>query len=531
MTFPAQPDTWIGRSIGDRQRYRLDRRLGAGGMGDVFLAMDTLLGQHVALKLLKEKLAASTSLRKRFEREVAICAALKSDHIVNVSDSGVTDEGHPFYVMEYLRGESLKQVLQQHKRLPVERAVRIVTQVCEGLRLAHAGVDLWWNGATISEHVKVIHRDLKPDNIFIVPTALGELVKILDFGIAKIRDESTDRTNLTYGFIGTFRYAAPEQLRAANTLDARADIYSLGVILYELLSGTDPFGFGAQAYSITGMGWAMAHKTKPPIPIRLQPGCEHLSPQLEAAVMQCLQKSPSDRFASVEQLKQALQAAFPRKPDETLGHSTQHQFPTSPAHTQSSFPRESGAEPARANPPLQPKETEVVAPTSLPETSLPQTRHEDWATPQFSQPLAGQQSPYSISSDLSLPSSRSSQRRLSTSALFFVGAGIGIGIVALGAVVYSYIQFRFTAQVVDEIQTLKTQARYEACANRAETVTRDSTVYAEAQALLSECQLEYAKQLAAVSNFAEAIAIAKKISQDSPLYPQAQVLIQEWSEI
>jgi len=529
MTFPAQPETWIGRSIGDRQRYRLERRLGSGGMGDVFLAMDTLLGQHVALKLLKDKLAASKSLRKRFEREVAICAALKNDHIVNVSDYGVTDEGHPFYVMEYLRGESLKQLLKQQQRLPVEGAIKIMIQVCEGLRLAHTGIDLWWSGATASEHVKVIHRDLKPDNIFVVPTALGELVKILDFGIAKIRDESLDRTNLTYGFIGTFRYAAPEQLRAAHTIDARADIYSLGVILYELLSGTDPFGFGAQAYSITGMGWAMAHKTKPPIPIRLQPGCEHLSPQLEAAVMQCLQKLPSDRFASVEELKQVLKATITRKSEEVINNPI-HQSPPAPTHPQSAVPVTPKAETTRANLPLQPTETEVIPPTSLPDTLLPPPRQEVRATAQFSSVRHGSPANSSTDDSVLLPAP-ASQRRLSTSTLFFIGAGLGVGIVVLGAVVYSYIQFRLTAQVIDEIQTLKHQARYEACANRAETVTRDSTVYAEAQAILNECHLEHAKQLAGSNNFAEAIAIARQIPQDSPLYSQAQVLIQDWSEI
>jgi len=528
MTFPAQPDTWIGRSIGDRQRYRLERRLGSGGMGDVFLAMDTLLGQHVALKLLKDKLAMSKSLRKRFEREVAICAALKNDHIVNVSDYGVTDEGHPFYVMEYLRGESLKQLLKQQKRLPVERASEIVMQVCEGLRSAHAGIDLWWSGATASEHVKVIHRDLKPDNIFVVPTALGELVKILDFGIAKIRDESLDRTNLTYGFIGTFRYAAPEQLRAANTIDARADIYSLGVILYELLSGTDPFGFGAQAYSITGMGWAMAHKTKQPIPIRLQPGCEHLSPQLEAAVMQCLQKSPSDRFASVEQLKQVLKATIARKPEEVV--NSKNSAPQSPS-VPSFVPTAPNAEPTKANLPQQPAKTQIFPPASLPKTSLPLTRQEVRATAQFSQPARHQRSTQLSKDDAILPASPASQRRLSTSTLFFIGAGIGIGIVVLGAGVYSYIQLRLTTQVVEELQTLKNQARYEACANRAATVTPDSTIYAEAQTILNECYLGNARQLAASNNFAEAIATAQHIASDSPLYPQAQALIQEWSEI
>jgi serine/threonine-protein kinase len=311
MNSPLEQDNWIGRSIGDRQRYRLESHLGSGGMGDVFVAMDTLLGKQVALKLIKEKLIESTALRKRFEREVALSAALKSDHIVNVSDYGVTPQGHLFYVMDYLPGQSLGQLLRQQQRVDIERTVNIITQVCEGLQLAHEGVTLWWNGATTSEHVKVVHRDLKPDNIFLVPTVLGELVKILDFGIAKIRNETVEYTNLTSMFVGTFHYAAPEQFEIEADLDERADIYSLGIILYEMLSGTDPFGLGfsTQENMISGMSWVFAHASKPLVPLRLQPGLSHLSPQLEAIVMRCLQKSPQERFASVAQLNQALQAA------------------------------------------------------------------------------------------------------------------------------------------------------------------------------------------------------------------------------
>jgi len=316
MSSLPQPDPWIGRLIGDRQRYRLDMRLGAGGMGDVFVAMDTLLSKQVALKLLKNTLVESEALRKRFEREVTVCAALKSDHIVDVSNYGVTAEGHPFYVMEYLRGQSLGQLLRQQQRLSVERTVTIISQVCEGLRLAHGGVTLWRDGATASEQIKVVHRDLKPDNIFLVPTTLGELVKILDFGIAKICKEAAEHTNLTSMFIGTFHYAAPEQLEVETDLDGRADIYSLGMILYEMLSGTDPFGLGFNTHQkvISGMSWALAHTSKPPVPMRSQPSCEHLSPELEAVVLRCLQKVPAQRFASVDELNVALQTAVAVEP-------------------------------------------------------------------------------------------------------------------------------------------------------------------------------------------------------------------------
>ena len=293
--------------IGDRHRYRVDELLGRGGTADVFLATDTLLGQRVAVKLLHERMLAG-EVRARFEQEARLCAALKSEHIVQVSDYGVTLEGHPFFVMEHLRGQTLRKLLQQEKRLSIQRVSSIVRQVCIGLQLAHQGVELWQEGAR--DQVKIIHRDLKPDNIFLVSTSLGELVKILDFGIAKIYCEQAGQANVTRTFLGTYRYAAPEQFQVEKDLDERADIYSLGMVIYEMLSGTDPFGFQKASRQVGGGTWAAAHLTKPPLPLRQQPGCQMLSPAIEAIVMQCLQKEPDYRFASVYELDAALKAAL-----------------------------------------------------------------------------------------------------------------------------------------------------------------------------------------------------------------------------
>ncbi|MCW5312738.1 protein kinase [Nostoc sp. KVJ3] len=312
MKSPPPSNSWIGRFVGDNERYRLDRRLGGGGMGDVFLATDTRVGQQVALKLLKDTLVASQEMRKRFEREVAVCAALQSDHIVKISDCGFTPEGFPFYVMEYLRGQTLRQLLLREKRLSVERTVKIMAQVCKGLQLAHQGVTLQRDGTKSTEHIQVVHRDLKPDNIFLVPTDLGEWVKVLDFGVAKIRSESSENaniTNITSTFIGTFRYAPPEQIQSDKNLDARGDIYSLGIILYEMLSAADPFGISIKGSHVSEASWVLAHAYEPPKPLRSQPGCEDLPVQLEAVVMKCLHKNPANRFATVEELNLALQAA------------------------------------------------------------------------------------------------------------------------------------------------------------------------------------------------------------------------------
>lgn len=311
MNSPLSSNSWIGRLIGDNQRYRLDKGLGGGGMGEVFLATDTRVGKEVALKLLRDKWLGSGEMRKRFEREIAICAALQSDNIIEISDCGVTDEGFPFYVMEYLQGQTLRYLMLREKQLSPERTVKIMTQVCKGLQVAHQGVVMQRDGKNSSDRIKVIHRDLKPDNIFLLPREFGEWVKILDFGIAKIKDDSSEQiTNLTKTFIGTFRYSSPEQIQNDQNIDARADIYSLGVILYEMLSAADPFGLSIDGSRVSESSWLHAHGYRSPIPLKQQPGCQHLSSELEGVVLKCLQKKPSNRFASVKELGQALQATI-----------------------------------------------------------------------------------------------------------------------------------------------------------------------------------------------------------------------------
>ncbi len=295
--------------IGEENRYRLEQQLGEGGMGHVFLATDKRLNKPVALKLLRESLADDRSMRIRFDWELKICASLKSEHIVQVSDYGITEGGYPFYIMEYLEGETLAQRLKYTPRLSPEETYLIISQVCAGLELAHDGVTLVNEETGETQTIKVVHRDLKPQNIFLVPTALGDLVKVIDFGIAKIRNLQAEHTSMTNMFLGTCHYAAPEQLEGLKNLDARADIYSLGLMLYEMLTGVDPFGFNFREKRVSVESWLFAHASKPPHPLRSQPNCEHLSPNLEAVVMRCLQKSPDDRFNSVQELSQALHLA------------------------------------------------------------------------------------------------------------------------------------------------------------------------------------------------------------------------------
>ena len=281
-------------------------------MGEVFIATDMRLGKLVALKLLKESLAIAghSGLQERFEQECSICAALKSPHIVQVTDYGLTSEGYPFYVMEYLQGQTLGELLMLNSSLPVDRVCNIMTQVCDGLRLAHEGVVLWSAETGASERIKVIHRDLKPANLMLIPSALGELVKIIDFGIAKIRSLNNEALSATSMFLGTCHYAAPEQFALAN-VDERADIYSLGIMLYEMLTGADPFGLNSRNDRVGNDAWFAAHTRKAPLPMR---SAQPIPAALEAIVLRCLEKKPSDRFSSVMELSEALRSVSGNAP-------------------------------------------------------------------------------------------------------------------------------------------------------------------------------------------------------------------------
>jgi serine/threonine-protein kinase len=242
-------------------------------------------------------------LIKRFEREVNVFASLNSINIVKVSDWGQTSpdsmfRGAPFYVMEYLEGEGLGDRIERLGRLSLEEAALIFVQICAGLREAH--------------QQGIIHRDLKPDNIFLIAGGpSGELAKILDFGIAKVVNQDAEKTRLTNvgSFIGTYRYASPEQCLGGD-IDARSDLYSLGVVFYEMLSGTNPFKINLQIENTQGQ-WMNSHINKTPQLLKSQRDCEDMPSELGDVVMKCLEKLPENRFANVDELEQALKAALP----------------------------------------------------------------------------------------------------------------------------------------------------------------------------------------------------------------------------
>src|SRR5215471_629996 len=268
-------------------KYRVERVLGAGGMGVVVAARHLHLDQRVALKFLKLESASEVSI-KRFIREARAAAQIRGEHVARISDVGTLDDGSPFMVMELLDGRDLGAELEARGALPVLQVVDYVLQAGEAVAEAHAA--------------GVVHRDLKPSNLFLTHRPGGApLIKVLDFGISKIlggSDNLEPSLTGTSALLGSPRYMSPEQLRGTKNVDARTDIWALGVIIYELLSGTIPF----EAETLPGLLAQIA--ADPPRPIAEV--CANLPAGLAAIVMRCLEKDPARRFANVGELAVAL---------------------------------------------------------------------------------------------------------------------------------------------------------------------------------------------------------------------------------
>ncbi len=290
-------DPHLGTTL--QGQFHLLAAIGSGAMGTVYRAWQAGMERTVAVKLLRADLLADLELRRRFLREGRAAARLNHPNIVSVHVVGETDAGEPYLVMEELGGETLDEVMDGGPRLPPARAIGIARQIASALAEAHAA--------------GIVHRDLKPDNVFLVQRrGAGELVKIFDFGIAKIADGArADASRLTRDgdIFGTPHYIAPEQAQG-GPLDGRADLYSLGVLLYRMLSGRLPFEGNAVAVLLAHIGHP------PPDLAQVAPG---LPPGLAALVMRCLAKNPDHRFAGAEELIEALDleaaaCALPRSP-------------------------------------------------------------------------------------------------------------------------------------------------------------------------------------------------------------------------
>ncbi|HZF47200.1 MAG TPA: protein kinase [Polyangiaceae bacterium] len=268
-------------------KYQVEKVLGKGGMGVVVAARHTSLRQHVAVKFLLPKALTLPGAAERFLREARAAVAIRSEHVARVIDVGELESGAPYMVMEYLTGTDFGQVLKTRGTLPLKEAVDYVLQACEALAEAHA--------------LGVVHRDLKPGNLFLTTRADGSpLVKVLDFGLSKATKPGEDEHSLTAPdvIVGSPHYMSPEQLRSLKQVDARSDVWALGVILYQLLSGRRPF----ESDSLVGTCARIA--AEPPTPLRERK--PDVPAELETIIGRCLEKDREKRLQTVADLARLL---------------------------------------------------------------------------------------------------------------------------------------------------------------------------------------------------------------------------------
>lgn len=268
-------------------QYQLKERLGAGGMGEVYRAEHVLLQRPCAIKLIRPERAGDPTNLARFEREVQATATLTNWHTVEIYDYGHAADGTFYYVMEYLPGLTLDELVGRHGPLPPERAVHLLRQMCVALREAHA--------------IGLIHRDIKPGNIIVGQRGgLPDVAKLLDFGLVRApnRDGDGEKLTQTGVLVGTPAYMSPEQAGGDESLDARSDIYSLGAVAYFLLTGRPPFT-GKSAVHVVAAH--LHERVKPLVEVNAD-----LPAELNALVLRCLEKEPQQRFQSAEELEEAL---------------------------------------------------------------------------------------------------------------------------------------------------------------------------------------------------------------------------------
>jgi serine/threonine-protein kinase len=270
-------------------QYRLKKRLGAGGMGEVYLAEHLLLRRPCAVKLIRPEQTCDPINLQRFEREVQSMAALTHANTVEVYDYGHADDGTFYYVMEYLPGQNLENLVSFYGPLPPARAIHLLRQVCRALREAHG--------------VGLLHRDIKPSNIIACERGgVFDVAKLLDFGLVQETRLGKDDGRITQlgAIVGSPLYMSPEQAAGKHALDVRSDIYSVGAVAYFLLTGQAPF------VRETAMMMLMAHAYEPVIPpTKVRPD---VPSDLEAVVLRCLAKEPEQRFPDAQSLEQALAA-------------------------------------------------------------------------------------------------------------------------------------------------------------------------------------------------------------------------------
>ncbi|MDQ2647402.1 MAG: serine/threonine protein kinase, partial [Myxococcota bacterium] len=267
-------------------RYSLEQLVAEGGMALVYRGRHIELDQIVAIKLVRPELAFDAEATARFLNEARTIAKLKGPHVARVLDSGCTEPGRPFMVLEYLEGSDLRKLLEVNSNLPVDSAVSLVLEAAEALAEAHAS--------------GIVHRDIKPENLFLAKNADGSVgLKVLDFGICKRQTEGSRSFTLRGRTLGSPHYMAPEQITSPNDVDSRVDIWALGVVLYELLTGYQPF----VGDTLSSLCAEVVHSEPRKSLRRENP---EVPAALEKVVLRCLSKDPNERFATVVDLAAAL---------------------------------------------------------------------------------------------------------------------------------------------------------------------------------------------------------------------------------
>lgn len=288
--FQRPPSAIVeGQVLGGK--YRLEREIGRGSMGTVWSAVHLTLGQRVAIKLISAEQGQSPDARRRFSTEAKAAARLRSRYVVQVYDDGETPAGTPYIVLEYLDGETLEQRLGRDRDLPLNDAVRVTRHVARALSRAHAQ--------------GIVHRDLKPGNVFLTRVEddeVGWVAKVVDFGIAKVEELGMASTTKTGTLLGTPLYMSPEQVRGASSVDARSDLYSLGMVFFNMLTGTPAFNGEAFADLL------VAICTGP------LPNLRATAPWVPVSVAEWFQRAcarePQDRFQSADEMVEALDLAL-----------------------------------------------------------------------------------------------------------------------------------------------------------------------------------------------------------------------------